>query len=549
MSRALRIGVVVVALLAVAALVVLDLDRPYVLWLELVAGAAPLVLLAWYFLARTADERLVLALAGLGTGGPDTTVRDALRRVLADPDLDIVYTQVGSGGGWITGLGEQTARPVPPMRRAFTPIERDGKPIAGLVHDRRLLRHPRRLQAALDAASLALDNERLKAQLRAELLEVRASRSRIIDAGDRELQRVERNLHDGAQQRLVGLALMFRLASRRAAGDPELTVLLDDAARELSDAIAELRELTRGIHPAIVDDAGLRGALEALAERPGLPVELEVDVPVSLPEVVEVAAYYLVAEALTNANKHANAAHVAVHARTRGGVLRLTVSDDGVGGAAPSPRSGLQGLADRIGALGGEVEIDSPLGSGTTVTADIPLAQTVLTDDEQRRMTALRWFVHENWEMPGEVVDQISDEDNLIAGKVMLLAAGGNARITEREREWLIGYLTAARDADWVIEAVATYDDSDALEDLVRLPGIPETVRGMLYDAIRMCSSDGPLTPDELGHLGRSAVALGVTREDLDELRAIVEADAKLRRRRFNTIVAPVLPHGVSPSD
>jgi hypothetical protein len=161
-------------------------------------------------------------------------------------------------------------------------------------------------------------------------------------------------------------------------------------------------------------------------------------------------------------------------------------------------------------------------------------------------MTALRWFVHENWDMPGEVVDQISDEDNLIAGKVMLLAAGGNARITEREREWLIGYLTAARDADWVIEAVATYDDSDTLEDLVRLPGIPETVRGMLYDAIRMCSSDGPLTPDELGHLGRSAVALGVTREDLDELRAIVEADAKLRRRRFNTIVAPVLPHGVT---
>lgn len=548
MSRVLRIGVVVVALLAVIGLVWLDLDHPYDQWVALVAGAAPLVLIAWVFLAWTVDERLALALAGLGTGGPDTTVRDALRRVLADPDLEIVYTHVGSGGGWITGLGEQTARPVSADRRAFTPIDRDGKPVAGLVHDRRLLRHPRRLQAALDAASLAIDNERLKAQLRAELLEARASRSRIIDAGDRELQRVERNLHDGAQQRLVGLALMFRLASRRAGGDPELTALLDDAARELSDAIAELRELTRGIHPAIVDDTGLRGALESLAERPGLPVELEVDLPVTLPEVVDVAAYYLVAEALTNANKHASAAHVAVHARTRDGVLRLTVRDDGVGGAELSPRSGLQGLADRIGALGGSFTIDSPPGSGTIVTADIPLAQSVITDDEQRRMTALRWFVNENWEMPGEVVDQITDEDNLIAGKVMLLVAGGNARITEREREWLVGYLTAARDADWVIEAVTTYDDSDTLAGLMQLPGIPETVRGMLYDGIRMCASDGPLTPDELSHLERSAAELGVTRDELDELRAIVVAEAGLRRRRFNTIAAPVLPHGFPPS-
>ncbi len=497
--------------------------------------------------ARTTDDSLAFSLAGLGAGGPDNTLRDALRRVLDDPDLDIVYTQVGSGGGWVTGLGEQTAGPVPADRRAFTPIERGGKPVAGLVHDAGLLRRPRRLQAAVDAASLALDNERLKAQLRAELLEVRASRSRIIDAGDRELQRVERNLHDGAQQRLVGLALMFRLASRRASGDPELTALLDDATRELSDAIAELRELTRGIHPAIVDDTGLRGALESLAERPGVPVELEVDLAVTLPEVVEVAGYYLVAEALTNANKHANAEHVSVQAQARDGVLRLTVRDDGVGGAVPAPRSGLQGLADRIAALGGELRIESPPGSGTTVTAEIPLAQTVLTDDERRRMTALRWFVHENWEMPGEVVDQITDEDNLIAGKVMLLAAGGNARITDREREWLIGYLTAARDADWVIEAVATYDDSDTLEALMQLPGIPETVRGMLYDAIRLCSSDGPLTPDELGHLERAAVELGVTRDDLDELRAIVEADAALRRRRFATIAAPVLPQSFSP--
>ena len=547
MGRALRIGVIAAALLAAVALVVFDLDHPYDLWLQLVVGAAPLILAAWFILARTADERLVHALSGLGAGGPDDTVRDALRRALADPDLEIVYTQVGSGG-WISGLGEQTARPDPDGRRAFTPIDRGGKPVAGLVHDRRLLRHPARLQAAIDAASLALDNERLKAQLRAELLEAQASRSRIIDAGDRELQRVERNLHDGAQQRLVGLALMFRLASRRAAGDPELTALLDDAARDLNDAISELRELTRGIHPAIVDDAGLPGALEALAERPGLPVDLQIDLHDRLPEAVEVAAYYLVAEALTNANKHANAACVAVQARVVDEALRVTVSDNGSGGAKPSPGSGLQGLADRVGALGGEFAINSTAESGTTVTAEIPLAQAVLTDAEQQRMTALRWFVHENWEMPGEAVDQITDEDNLIAAKAILLVAGGNARITEREREWLIGYLTAARDSDWVIEAIATYDDSDTLEDLMQVPGFPEIARGQLYDAIRMCSSDGQLTSDEFDRLERSTAELGITRSEFDELRAIVAADAGLRRRRFNAVAAPVLPRGFSPS-
>jgi signal transduction histidine kinase len=546
MDRALRIGIVAVAVLAAVALIFLDLDHPYDFWLQLIIVTALLTLAAWFILSRAADERLALALAGLGTGGPDDTVRDALRRALADPDLEIVYTQVGSAG-WITGLGEQTARPDPGARRAFTPIDRGGKPVAGLVHDRDLLRHPRRLQAAINVASLALDNERLKAQLRAELLEAHASRSRIIDAGDRELQRVERNLHDGAQQRLVGLALMFRLASRRASGDVELTTLLDDAARELSDAIAELRELTRGIHPAIVDDAGLPGALESLAERPGVPVDLQVDLLDRLPEVVEVAAYYLITEALTNANKHANAVRVTVRARVVDDVLRVTVSDDGVGGAKQSPGSGLQGLADRIAALGGEFGIDSPPGSGTAVTADIPLAQAVFTDDEQRRMIALRWFVHENWEMPGEVVDQITDEDNLVAGKAILLAAGGNAQITEREREWLLGYLTAARDADWVIEAVAAYDDSDTLEDLMQV-GLAQIARGQLYDAIRMCSSDGPLTPDELDRLECSTAELGIAREEFDELCAIAAADAALRRRRFNAVAAPVLPHGFSPS-
>ena len=491
---------------------------------------------------RKPNRRLDLALAGLGTGGPDDTLRAALRRALADPTLDIVYAKLGSGG-WLSGLGEHMDQPSSGHGRTFTPIDRGGKSVAGLVHDPRLLRRPRRLQAAVDAASLALDNERLKAQLRAELLEARASRSRILDAGDRELQRLERNLHDGAQQRLVGLALTLRLASRRAAGDDELTSLLAEAARDLNDALTELRGLSRGIHPTIIADAGLRAALESLAERPGVPVDLRVDLPDRLPEVVEVATYYLVAEALTNASKYSGARGVTVQAHVQDEVLRVQVTDDGAGGAVMAPGSGLQGLADRIGALGGELTIESPT-SGTTVTAEIPLAQGLLTDAEGRRLTALRWWVQELWEMPGEAADQMTDDDNFMHGKAVLLVAGGNARITDLEREWLIGYLTAARDADWVLEAIATYDDSDTLTELMRLPGFPEVCRGALYDAVRMCTSDGPLTADERTHLERGAAELGIGTEVVDEVYAIVMAEAGLRRRRFHAIAAPALPQG-----
>ena len=146
--------------------------------------------------------------------------------------------------------------------------------------------------------------------------------------------------------------------------------------------------------------------------------------------------------------------------------------------------------------------------------------------------------------MPGEAADQMTDEDNLMAGKAMLLGAGGNARITEREREWLIGYLTAARDADWVIDEIATYDDSDTLTEFMRVPGFPEVSRGALYDAIRMCTSDGPLTVEERRHLERGANEMGIPHEVLDEVCAIVAAEGELRHRRFNTIAAPALPGG-----
>ncbi len=488
-----------------------------------------------------ADDRLVALVAQLGAGGPGNTVRDALRRVLSDPHLDLVYVRVGTGG-WVDDLGEAaTTTPATGDGRAFTPIERAGKPVAGLIHDSALLGHPERLRAATEAASLAIDNERLKAELRAQLLEAHASRARIAEAGDRELRRLERNLHDGAQQRLVGLALLLRMAVRQATGDPALEEFLTDAARELEDALAELRDLTRGIQPAIVSDAGLSGALEGLAERPGVPVELAVDVPDRLPVAVEVGAYYVVAEALTNANKHANAKLASVRATVVDDALRVTVCDDGSGGAAATPGSGLAGLADRVAALGGRLVIDSPLGGGTVITAYLPVAQALADDVDRRRMTALKWIGWEGWQGPAELYEQITHEDNYAASRMTLLVAGGNGSLTVREREWFTGYLTAAGDADWVLEAIASYDDSDSIDDLLQIRCIPMIVRAAVYEALKMCASDGALTPDELDRIRRGADAVGVAPEVVAELRDIAVAEQALRERRYELIARPVL--------
>ena len=328
--------------------------------LAVVAVVAVIVALA-LFAARAAEHRriaLVALVADLVTVGPGATLRNALRRALADPTLDFVYPRVGSGG-WVNEGGQSMMAPVAVANRAVTPIERGGKPVAALVHDAALLRHPERLRAAVAAASLAIDNERLKGELRAQVGDVKASRARLLEEADRERRRVERNLHDGAQQRLVGLALTLRLASRRAQGDPTVTELLAEAARELDEALGDVRELALGIHPAIVTDAGLGVALETLAERPGVPVRLSVDLPGRLPEPVEVGAYYVVAEALANANKHAEAATVTVRAIVADGALRVAVSDDGHGAAAIARGSGLQGLADRISALGGDLLVET----------------------------------------------------------------------------------------------------------------------------------------------------------------------------------------------
>ena len=213
---------------------------------------------------------------------------------------------------------------------------------------------------------------RLNDELHARLEELAASRARIVTAGDVERRRLERNLHDGAQQRLVALALSLRLALAKLDSDPAAArAALADAGDELALALDELRELARGLHPAVLTDRGLRAAVEMLAGRAPVPVEIAEIPDERLPEPVEAAAYYLIAEALTNVAKYAQASTVRVRVAASDASVVVEVSDDGVGGADPAAGSGLRGLADRVEALGGSLEVVSPAGAGTSLRAEI----------------------------------------------------------------------------------------------------------------------------------------------------------------------------------
>jgi PAS domain S-box-containing protein len=214
---------------------------------------------------------------------------------------------------------------------------------------------------------------RLHAELQVRLEELAASRARIVAAGDIERRRLERNLHDGAQQRLVALSLSLRLALQKLESDPVAARdAFAEAGEELAVALDELRELARGLHPAILSDRGLRAAVEILAGR--VPIPVDVDIPDErLPEPVEAAAYYLIAEALTNVTKYADASAVHIRLAASDGTVVVEVSDDGVGGADPATGTGLRGLADRVEALGGSLEMISPKDGGTSLRGQIPV--------------------------------------------------------------------------------------------------------------------------------------------------------------------------------
>jgi signal transduction histidine kinase len=225
-----------------------------------------------------------------------------------------------------------------------------------------------RIAAFTELIAQALANAEAREQLA-------ASRARVVAAGDAERRRLERNLHDGAQQRLVALAIGIRIADRLIDEDPEQAhAALARASDELSASLAELREIARGLHPAVLSDHGLEPAVKAVAQRAGLPVELTFDLAERPSPSVEVAAYYVIAESLTNVAKYAKASHASVEVRALGDRLLVAVTDDGVGGADTAGGSGLLGLGDRVAALGGRLHVESPPGQGTSVRADVPVA-------------------------------------------------------------------------------------------------------------------------------------------------------------------------------
>ncbi|MDQ3738603.1 MAG: sensor histidine kinase, partial [Actinomycetota bacterium] len=298
-----------------------------------------------------------------------------------DPSIDVAHW-LQDDASYVDSHGHPVELPADDPGRTVTVIERAGARLGALVHDPALREEQGMLDAVCAAVGLAMENERLHAEVLARLGEVTASRARIVQAADAERRRVERNLHDGAQQRLVTLSLALTMARNRLARDasrsqagpcgPGVDELLTEAADELVLALQDLRELARGIHPAILVEEGLGAALESLAERSPVPVQVSAQASASLPPPVEAAAYYVVSEALANVVKYANASSVTVNVGHCDRGLLVEVADDGSGGATARPGSGLEGLADRVAALDGTLTVESQPGHGTRVTAEIP---------------------------------------------------------------------------------------------------------------------------------------------------------------------------------
>ncbi len=345
------------------------LERARVVALAIV----PFAFLAGLLRSRVAAAAAMSELVGrLGAGTRRGALRDALAEALGDPSLELAYW-LPERGQWVDAAGEPFTVPPEGSGRACTSVEHAGERVALLVHAGSVADEPELLRAVGGTAALALQNERLDAELRASVQALRASRARIVESADEARRRIERDLHDGAQQQLVTLALGLRTARSRLDRDPaQAAVLLDAAAQELDAAIQALRELARGIHPAVLSDRGLGSALEALAQRAPLPMELEGVPAERLPAGIEAAAYFVVAEAITNVVRYARASHARVAVVRDGERIVVEIADDGVGGADPAKGTGLSGLADRVAALDGRLDIESAAGQGTTVRAVIP---------------------------------------------------------------------------------------------------------------------------------------------------------------------------------
>ena len=340
-------------------------------YLQIGVPAAFLVSVLRRRFARTRIVDLLLHLRGPGRA---SSVTNALRTVFEDPALEVV--------GWASGTLPALDDPPPDIPPELPPHGHDrlrlpitsssGEQLAVILADRSLSANDDLVRAAIAASSFALENAQLEAALRAQLQEVRESRLRIIEAGIAERRRLERDLHDGTQQRLLALKIMLAAAESDTT-DPTAQALISRVRSELGQVLDELRDLAHGIHPAALSHVGLDQAIKSMAERYTIPID------VSLPsgqfgDAADLTAYYLIAECITNAIKHAGARRITVHGEKASGSLRITVADDGQGGACVTAGTGIRGIIDRVRGIGGDLELDSPVGHGTQIRAQIPCA-------------------------------------------------------------------------------------------------------------------------------------------------------------------------------
>ncbi len=363
------------ALFLFAALVINDLvtgsRSELLLWLAVTSlVAVPLAFLAGLLRSRLARGGLAQLFRELRTmRGP--ALQGALAKTLGDPELVVAY-RVPGHDTYVQADGAAAAMPQPGDHRRIVPVEHNGREIAAIVYDASLDDDPALVEAVSAAAAIALENEHLHAESESRLVELRASRERLVAASADERRRLERDLHDGAQQRLVALAMQLRFLHGRIREDPSTAEqLVTTASDELAQSLAELRELARGIHPAILDH-GLEAALESLTVRSPVPATLEYAPDERLPGPVELAGYFVASEALTNVAKYAQATSASVRVTRVGDRAVIEIADDGIGGADATRGSGLRGLHDRVEALDGTLRVVSPAGGGTVVVAELP---------------------------------------------------------------------------------------------------------------------------------------------------------------------------------
>jgi signal transduction histidine kinase len=335
------------------------------------SASALLLALALGSESRTRAMLADLVVVELGRAGRSETVRGTLARALGDRSLQVGYW-VANAGRYVDADGFTVTLPETNDQRAAIVVERDGEPVAALVHDPAVLEDPSLSDAVREATALLFANSRLEAEVATQLGELRASRGRIVQARDEQRRRLGGLLQDGAERRLVQVGAAVARARAQAAPDLRELDLLDVLTRELEAARGELGALARGIHPRALTESGLAAALSALVDRASISIELVAPVE-RMPAPIEAAAYFVCSEAITNVAKYAHASHVRCEVKRGAGLVHVAVVDDGVGGADPRAGSGLRGLADRIDALGGSFTVTSPAGRGTIIHAELPL--------------------------------------------------------------------------------------------------------------------------------------------------------------------------------